>query len=261
MSPKTYDVIVIGAGPAGEALAGRVAAKGHATAIVESHLVGGECSFYACMPSKALLRPAQALAEARRVPGAAEAVTADVDVEAVLRRRDEVVHDLDDAEQVPWLDDRGVDLIRGHGRLDGERRVRVGDELYEARQAVVIAVGSGAAVPPIPGLVDVEPWTNREVTTAAPGMERIGACRPNTGSGGPAVASKQLSAIGWESTRGASRRDRRDAQRAAVGSSTKRVAATSARPPMPTTRKKTSAVVSSSKPKTNGATTSAAVKT
>ena len=87
MSPQTYDVIVIGAGPAGEALAGRVAAKGHATAIVESHLVGGECSFYACMPSKALLRPAQALAEARRVPGAAEAVTADVDVEAVLRRR------------------------------------------------------------------------------------------------------------------------------------------------------------------------------
>ena len=173
MSPQTYDVIVIGAGPAGEALAGRVAAKGHATAIVESHLVGGECSFYACMPSKALLRPAQALAEARRVPGAAEAVTADVDVEAVLRRRDEIIHDLDDAEQVPWLEDRGVDLIRGHGRLDGERRVRVGDDVYEARQAVVIAVGSGAAMPPIPGLADVEPWTNREVTTAARIPDRL----------------------------------------------------------------------------------------
>ena len=173
MSPQTYDVIVIGAGPAGEALAGRVAAKGHATAIVESHLVGGECSFYACMPSKALLRPAQALAEARRVPGAAEAVTADVDVEAVLRRRDEIIHDLDDAEQVPWLEDRGVDLIRGRGRLDGERRVRVGDDVYEARQAVVIAVGSGAAVPPIPGLAEVKPWTNREVTTAARIPDRL----------------------------------------------------------------------------------------
>lgn len=126
-------------------------------AIVESHLVGGECSFYGCMPSKALLRPAQALAEAGRVPGAAQAVTGELDVAAVLGRRDRIVGDLDDSGQVPWLESRGVELIRGHGWLDGDRRVSVGDEVYEARRAVVIAVGSRAALPPIPGLADAEP--------------------------------------------------------------------------------------------------------
>lgn len=166
MSAKSYDVIVIGAGPAGEVLAARTAASGHEVAIVESELVGGECAFYACMPSKSLLRPPQALGEARRTPGAAEAVTGSLDVPAVLRRRDEVVHDHDDAEQLPWLEKRGIALIRGHGRLDGERVVRVGEEQYEARRAVVIAVGSAAAVPPIPGLAQARPWTNREVTSA-----------------------------------------------------------------------------------------------
>jgi pyruvate/2-oxoglutarate dehydrogenase complex dihydrolipoamide dehydrogenase (E3) component len=161
-----FDVIVIGAGPAGEVVAGALAEQGRSVAVVEAGLVGGECAFYACMPSKALLRPGEVLAEARRVPGAAEAITGALDVAATLARRNEVIHDLDDASQLGWLDERGVTLIRGHGRIAGERCVSVGDRRYEAGSAVVVAVGSAAAIPPIPGLAEARPWTNREVTTA-----------------------------------------------------------------------------------------------
>ena len=143
-------------------------------AIVEDRKVGGECSFWACMPSKALLRPAEALAETRRIPGAAEAATGELDVQAVLDRRDEVIHDLDDASQLPWLEDRGIALYRGWGRLDGEKRVVVGEETIAARRAVILAGGTTPAMPPIDGLAEATPWTNREATTAkaVPGPAR-----------------------------------------------------------------------------------------
>jgi pyruvate/2-oxoglutarate dehydrogenase complex dihydrolipoamide dehydrogenase (E3) component len=168
-----HDVIVIGAGPAGEVCAGRASGEGLDVALVERELVGGECAYWACMPSKALLRPAQLLAEVQRVPGAREAVTGTLDPATVLGRRDEVIHDLDDAAQLPWVKDRDIALYRGQARLDGERRVRVGDQLLTARRAVVIAAGSGAAIPPVPGLREIAPWTNRQATTAKAVPERL----------------------------------------------------------------------------------------
>jgi dihydrolipoamide dehydrogenase len=166
VTEREFDVVVLGAGPAGEVIAGRVAERGLEVAIVEDRLVGGECAYWACMPSKALLRPPQALDEARRVPGAAQAATGELDVQAMLERRDEVIHHLDDGEQLPWLEEHGIALVRGRGMLDGERTVRVGDEVLRARRAVVVAIGTLPAIPPIPGLAEAEPWTNREATTS-----------------------------------------------------------------------------------------------
>lgn len=160
---REFDVVVIGAGVAGEVAAGRLGENGLSVAIIEGHLVGGECSYYACMPSKALLRPLELAHEAKRVPGLD---VGPIDAAAVLRRRDDVISNLDDAGQVPWLEARGVTLLRGRGRLDGERSVVVGDERLVARIAVIIASGSSALIPDIPGLRAARPWTNIEATTA-----------------------------------------------------------------------------------------------
>jgi pyruvate/2-oxoglutarate dehydrogenase complex dihydrolipoamide dehydrogenase (E3) component len=170
MTEREFDVVVLGAGAAGEVCAGRLGERGLSVAIVEDRLVGGECSFFACMPSKALLRPIELTNEARRVPGV---TVGELDVSAVLARRDDVIARLDDSGQVPWLEARNVVLVRGRGRLDGERRIRLADEVLIARRAIVIATGSSPLVPPIPGLAESRPWTNVEATTANEAPRRL----------------------------------------------------------------------------------------
>ena len=163
---ETYDVVVLGAGPTGENVADYAVRDGLTAALVEGELVGGECSYWACMPSKALLRPAQALSAARRLPGAAAAVRGELDPAAVLARRDEFTHGWDDTSQADWATGAGIELVRGFGRLVAERRVAVGDRELQARHAVVIATGTSAAIPPVPGLAEARPWTSREATSA-----------------------------------------------------------------------------------------------
>jgi pyruvate/2-oxoglutarate dehydrogenase complex dihydrolipoamide dehydrogenase (E3) component len=166
-----FDVIVLGAGPAGENVAGRCADGGLTTAIVERELVGGECSYWGCVPSKALLRPGDVIAAARRVPGAAEAVTGTIDAGAALAQRDYMTSNWDDTGALKWLESEKIELFRGAGRLAGERTVEVTSADGEvtrltARRAVVIATGTSAAIPPIPGLRESQPWDNRSVTSA-----------------------------------------------------------------------------------------------
>ena len=163
---STYDVVVIGAGPVVENVADRAVKGGLSAVVVERELVGGECSYWACMPTKALLRSSSALRAAQHVDGAKQAVTGALDAAAVLRRRDEFASNWQDDGQVDWLKSAGIDLVRGHGRLAGPRKVEVAGVELIARHAVVVATGTAALLPDIPGLADVSPWTSREAAAA-----------------------------------------------------------------------------------------------
>ena len=172
METATYDVIVIGAGPVGENVADRVVQGGLSAAIIERELVGGECSYWACMPTKALLRSASALRAARHLPGAREAVTGDLEVAAVLRRRDSFAANWQDSGQASWLESAGIALYRGQGRISSDRVIEVTGAdsavtALTARHAVVIATGSSALLPDITGLREAAPWTSREAAAAS----------------------------------------------------------------------------------------------
>jgi dihydrolipoamide dehydrogenase len=195
--PDEFDVIVIGAGPAGENVAARVVRGGLTAAVVEDRLAGGECSYWACIPSKTLLRPLALAAEVARVPGMR---LSSLETEAVLRRRDDAVSGLDDAGQVLWIKELPAAFVRGRGRLVGRRMVGVtcpdGDELLlRAKHAVVLATGSAPSIPEIPGLVAAAPWTNRDVTVASEIPDRLAVI------GGGAVACEMAQAMHGLGTR------------------------------------------------------------
>jgi pyruvate/2-oxoglutarate dehydrogenase complex dihydrolipoamide dehydrogenase (E3) component len=177
VATQQWDVVVLGAGPAGEIVAGRTSAAGLRTVVVEEHLVGGECTFYACMPSKGLLRPADVLAAAHRVPGAREAIDGDLDPDAAIARRNDIVDNWDDSRQVKWLDSVEVELIRGHGRITGDRALEVdtsdGPVSLTATKAVVVSTGSSSLIPPIDGLRDIRFWNSRDVTAAKQVPKRL----------------------------------------------------------------------------------------
>jgi dihydrolipoamide dehydrogenase len=173
-----YDVVVIGAGSTGENVAARAVRGGLTCAVVENELVGGDCSYWACMPSKALLRSGQALRAAQSVDGACQAVTGEIDSRAVLRRRDAFTSHWNDDGQIRWLESGHIDLARGRGRLTGEKAVSVtppsGDPFtLTARHAVAICTGSKASIPPIPGLETAAAWTSREATSATEVPRRL----------------------------------------------------------------------------------------
>ncbi len=173
-----YDVVVLVGGPTGKNVADYATRGGLRVIVVEPELVGGECSYWACMPSKALLRPAEVLAAASAVDGARQVVIGQLDAAAVLARRDRFTSGYSDAGQLKWLDGAGIDFVRGTGRLTGERAVRVTGPHGEtvdltARHAVVVCTGSSAAFPPVDGLADSAPWTSREATSASTAPRRL----------------------------------------------------------------------------------------
>lgn len=169
---REFDVIVLGAGPVGQNVAARTRAAGLSVAVVERELVGGECSYWGCVPSKALLRPVLAVADVRRIDGAREAIGGPIAAEGVFGRRDRYVTDWDDSGQAAFVEDLDVELFRGHARLDGTRRVvvtRTGAEpvVLTARHAVAVCTGSTATLPDIPGIAEAKPWTNRKATDSS----------------------------------------------------------------------------------------------